>query len=171
MGIKKYICLFFLVWLFVAACGYRFAGNGEFPEETNRIFVEVLENRTSETGVENIVTSELLKEFTLRKTNNLAGSPDDADALLSGVIQFVIIQTISPKGKDAASERRVTVTVDLKLAQKDGQVIWTAKSLTDNEGYKIDENKERTEQNKREALRVLSQRIAERTMNRLSDDF
>ncbi len=54
------IWLSVIVILILAGCGYSFPGSGEFPEGVNQIFVEVLENKTSETGVENIVTSILI---------------------------------------------------------------------------------------------------------------
>jgi outer membrane lipopolysaccharide assembly protein LptE/RlpB len=46
--------------LMVTACGYRFTEERGFPGDTQRLFVKVLENKTQETGVENIVTSALL---------------------------------------------------------------------------------------------------------------
>ncbi len=160
-----------LIWLIVAACGYRFAGQGGFPDDTDRLFVKVLENRTQETGVENIVTAALLSELTLRKTDNLAGGIDNADVVLSGVVEEVAIRTISTRKRDTAGERRVTVSVALKLTKQDGNVVWATKSLSDDEGYSVDADNERTDQNRRDAIRVLSRRIAEKVVNRLSDDF
>ena len=160
-----------LIAVLCGACGYRFAGQGGFPGDSDRLFVKVLENRTQETGVENIVTAALLSELTLRKTDNLANGIAHADVVLSGVVEEVAIRTISTRGKDVAGERRVTVLVDLELKKQDGSVVWTAKNLTDDEGYLVDADKERTDQNRRDAIRVLSQRIAEKVVNRMSDDF
>jgi outer membrane lipopolysaccharide assembly protein LptE/RlpB len=168
--LKKF-WLLSLSWLLVISCGYRFAGQGGFPGDTDRLFVKVLENRTQETGVENIVTAALLSELTLRKTDNLASGLDNADVVLSGVVEEVAISTIATRKKDTAAERRVTVTVDLKLAKQNGNVVWATQDFSDNEGYSVDANNERTDQNRRDAIRVLSRRIAEKVVNRLSDDF
>jgi outer membrane lipopolysaccharide assembly protein LptE/RlpB len=154
-----------------AACGYRFAEEGGFPGDTERLFVKLLENKTQETGVESIVTSALLNELTLRKTNELASGIDDADVVLSGVVNLVTIGTISQSKPKVANERRVTVSVDLKLTQKGGDIVWAAKGLSDFEEYLVDTDTERTDANRRTAIRVLSKRIAERTVNRFSDDF
>jgi outer membrane lipopolysaccharide assembly protein LptE/RlpB len=154
-----------------AACGYRFAEQGGFPGDTERLFVKVLENKTQETGVESIVTNALLAELTLRKTDELASGFDDADVVLSGVVNLVTIVTISVSKPDVADERRVTVTVDLKLTKKDGRIVWAANDLTDFEAYLVDTNTQRTDANRRNAIRVLSKRIAERAVNRFSDDF
>lgn len=167
----KKIWLFSLSWILVISCGYRFAGEVGFPGDSDRLFVKVLENRTQETGVENIVTAALLSELTLRKTGGLASGIEHADVVLSGVVEKVAIRTIAAKKRDTASERRVTVSVDLKLAKQDGSVVWAANGLVDNEAFIVDANNERTDQNRRDAIRVLSQRIAEKVVNRLSDDF
>jgi len=153
------------------ACGYRFAEEGGFPGDTERLFVKVLENKTQETGVESIVTNALLTELTLRKTDELASGFDDADVVLSGVVNLVTLRTISVSKPDVANERRVTVTIDLKLTKKGGRIVWAAKGLSDFEAYLVDADAERTDANRRNAIRVLSKRIAERAVNRLSDDF
>jgi outer membrane lipopolysaccharide assembly protein LptE/RlpB len=159
-----------ITWL-CTACGYRFAGQGGFPGDTERLFVKVLENKTQETGVENILTAALLNELTLRKTDGLAGGIDDADVVLSGAVDLVSIKTISESEPDVADERRVTLSVDLKLTKKDGSVVWAARNLSDSEEYFVNTDPERTDASRRDAIRVLSKRIAEKAVNRFSDDF
>ncbi len=171
MSKSKFRVIIIFIAVVCCACGYRFAGESGFPGDSDGLFVKVLENRTQETGVENIVTAALLSEFTLRKTDGLASGIDHADVVLSGVVEEVAIRTISTRNKDTASERRVTVSVDLKLERQDGSVVWAAKRLTDDEGYIVEADKEHTDQNRRDAIRVLSQRIAEKVVNRMSDDF
>ena len=171
MNKSKYIAIIFLIALFCGACGYHFADQGGFPGDNERLFVKVLENKTQETGVESIVTEALLNELTLRKTNQLASGIDDADVVLSGAVSLVTINTISVSKPDVADERRVNVTVDLILTQKDGNIIWAANDLSDFEEYFVDTDTEQTDANRRDAIRVLSKRIAERTVNRFSDDF
>jgi outer membrane lipopolysaccharide assembly protein LptE/RlpB len=173
MGLSKskLKALILLIGVLYTACGYRFAGEGSLPGDTDRLFVKVLENRTQETGVENIVTAALLSELTLRKTDHLASGMDNADIVLSGEVEEVAIATIAARKKDTASERRVTVLVNLKLSQSDGSVVWKAKGFSDNQAYFVDDNNERTDANRRNAIRILSRRIAEKVVNRLSDDF
>ena len=171
MNKSKYISLIFLIACLSAACGYRFAEKRGFPGDTERLFVKVLENKTQETGVESLITAALLNELTLRKTDELASGIDDADVVLSGIVSLVTIRTISESEPGVADERRVTVSVDLKLTKKDGSIVWAAKDLSDFEEYLVDTDTEQTDANRRNAIRVLSKRIAERTVNRFSDDF
>ena len=168
---SKYILLIFLFAWLSAACGYRFAEEVGFPGDTDRLFVRLLENKTQETGVESILTAALLKELTLRKTDQLASGIDDADIVLSGAVSRVTIRTISVSKSTVADERRVTVSVDLKLEKKDGNIVWAANGLSDFEEYLVDTDTEKTDANRRNAIRVLAKRIAERTVNRFSDDF
>ena len=173
MGLNKskFIAILLFIGVLYWACGYRFAEEGGFSGDTERLFVKVLENKTQETGAESILTAALLNELTLRKTDELAGGIDDADVFLSGIVNQVTIQTISESQPDVADERRVTVSVDLKLTKKDGTIVWAAKDLSDFEEYFVDADTEQTDANRRNAIRVLSKRIAERTVNRFSDDF
>jgi outer membrane lipopolysaccharide assembly protein LptE/RlpB len=153
------------------SCGYRFAEQGGFPGDTEHLFVKVLENQTQETGVENIITAALLSELTLRKTHHLANGMANADVILSGVVKHVNITTISVSKPSVADERRVTVSVDLKLTKTDGSAAWAAKDVSDFEAYLVDLNPETTDANRRNAIRILSKRIAEKVVNRFSDDF
>jgi hypothetical protein len=168
---NKNIWFTVIILLTVGGCGYHFTGSGVFPKGADRIFVEILENKTSESGVENIVTRNLISEFTLREDEALVGNINDADSILSGAVSRVAFYTIVARGKDSAAQRRVTVWVDLKLADRDGREIWAAKGLSDNEAYSVVDDKNVTERNKRVAIAIASRRIAERALNRLTDDF
>lgn len=171
MNICKVRLSIILIAVLCGACGYRFAEQGGFPGDTERLFVNVLENQTQETGVENIITAALLSELTLRKTHNLANAMADADVVLSGIVKHVDLRTISVRQSTVADERRVTVSIDLKLTKTDGSTAWAAKDISDFEAYLVNVNQEITDANRQNAIRVLSKRIAERVVNRFSDDF
>ena len=156
--------------MFFSSCGYRFVGSGAFPAGIKSVCIPILENRTSETGVENILTNDLIYEVTRDKKVALT-SRDKADALLSGVIKSMRIDTISRKGTHSSLERRVRVTVDLKLTGPDGTVIWFAKDVSANEAYDVMPDKLATEQNRRDAISVLSKRLVERLYGRITGDF
>ena len=156
-----------LVWM---SCGYRFAGGGKFPGNVKNLFVDILENRTSETGIENTFTNDLIYEITRRKKVALTTS-DRADAVLSGTIKALAIETISRRGTLTSLERRVTITVGLQLTQSDGEIIWSAQNVSENEEYDVTSNKQATEQNRRNAILALSKRLAENVYRRLTEDF
>ena len=150
---RNNIWIIFLLLMFFSACGYRFTGGGSFPAGIRSVCVSILENRTSETGAENIFTNDLIYEIT-RGNKAVLTSKDKAGALLSGVIKSMSIETISRKGTHSSLslERRVTVTVDLKLTDPDDNIIWSAKDVSAKEAYDVMPNKMATEQNRRDAI-------------------
>ena len=167
---KKIWIIFAILWFlaFLSACGYRFAGGGTLPSGIKSVCVTILENRTSEIGVENTFTNDLIYEFT---RNGRIASIDKADALLSGVVKSMSIETISRSGAHTSIERRVTITLDLKLTDNDGRIIWSAKGISGNEAYVVASDKLSTEQNRRNAISTLSERLAEKVYNSLTEDF
>ena len=82
---QKYIWPVIVILLFFSACGYRFAGSGNLPGGIQTVAIEILENRTTETGLENTITNDLIYEFS-RKGRRVQKDSKKADAVLTGVI-------------------------------------------------------------------------------------
>jgi outer membrane lipopolysaccharide assembly protein LptE/RlpB len=167
---KKYAWAIILLGSLFSACGYRFAGGGSLPSGITSVSVEMFQNRSAETGVETIITNDLIYEFTRHEQVVVTGS-DKADAILTGVVQSISERTISHRGEYTSDERRVVVNVDLQLKNKSGGVIWSAKGVSENEAYKVMSGKQSTERSKRLAIQRLSKRLAENIFNRLTADF
>jgi len=167
---RRNIWIILFLPIFFSACGYRFTGGGSFPAGIKSICVVTLENRTSETGAENIFTNDLIYEVT-RDNKVVLTSKGKAEALLSGVIKSMNIKTISRKGTHSSLERRVTITVDVKLTDPNGKVIWSANDVSANEAYDVMSDKLATEQKRRNAISALSKRLAEKLYARITDDF
>ncbi len=152
---QKIKIIFFILCLLilVSGCGYRFAGTGDFAEGTESIFIPILENRTSESRLEKLVTDDLIYVFTKNRKDILAGSIDDADAVLYGIVNSISTTTISRDDPNTSSERSVKLFVDTKLVVPEGRVIWRVKGITADEAYNVvPDNKYRTEQNRQEAI-------------------
>jgi outer membrane lipopolysaccharide assembly protein LptE/RlpB len=167
---QKYMWAVIFIPLFFSACGYRFAGSGNLPEGIQTVAIEIFENRTSETGLENIITNDLIYEFT-RKGRSVQKNSKAADAILTGVIVSERITTISRQAQQSPLARRVEITVNLKLTGSDGGVKWSVSGVSQFEEYDVSTDKESTETNKRQAIKSLSKKLAEKVHNRLTDDF
>ena len=162
------ICLLIIMF---SGCGYRFTGGGNFPSDVKSIFVTNFKNRTSESGLETIITNELIDEFTKNRKDALASRQDEAEAVLTGVVKSIDISTISHDEINISNERRVTIRVDLKLVHK-GRSIWNASSISADEAYSVVAgDKVRTEQNKNRAIALAADRLSEKIFNRLTEDF
>ena len=140
------------------------------PEGIKSLSIKMLENRTSETGAENIFTNDLIYEISSFGKVSLT-KEDSADGILTGVIKSMRIDAISHRDSYSSLERRVIITLSLKLTDPTGRVIWSAKELSANEDYIVSSDKQATERNRREAVKTLSKRLAEKVYNRLTDDF
>ncbi|MFC1887046.1 LPS assembly lipoprotein LptE [Thermodesulfobacteriota bacterium] len=174
MADLKLIRLAFLLGMLmtISQCAYRFEGDTRLPGDINRLCITILDNRTSETGLENIFTSALIHEFSLRNSNVLT-SKDEADAVLSGGIRSMRIETIARSGTQggASIERRVTLGVLLSLTDRDGKLIWTSGELTGYEEYQVALDKIVTEQYRKDAIVHLVERLAETIYNHIAADF
>ena len=157
--------------LISSACGYRFSGKENLPAGVKRVFVTVFENRTMETGVEILFTDDIIQEFIRNRKDSLANSRTGADAILSGTVESIRIRTISSEGTHTPLKRRVWATISLKLTGSDGRIVWKKNGISESEPYDVMPLKQETEQNRRDALSVLSKKIAERVYFRLTDDF
>jgi len=156
----------------LAGCGYHFKGMGlTAPEGVSTVAITVLENRTSQSGIETVFTNDLAYEFTRSKVLRVVGK-DTADAVLSGTIMSLREDTISRTASYDSAERRVTITLDLALERADGKVIWSDRALSDKEAFKVNPSaKLVTEKNKRVAIKAMSERLAEKIHNRILQGF
>jgi hypothetical protein len=153
------------------ACGYRFQGGIRLPDQAQRIHIETFQNRTNQELLEALVTNAIVFEFTKRSETLIVDEPSQADLVMKGVIQSLESQTLSSRRKDAAGERRVTLRLDVQLARPDGQVVWEAKGLSDNDAYPVTDDKFQNDFRERRTAAAVATRIAERIFNRFTDDF
>jgi outer membrane lipopolysaccharide assembly protein LptE/RlpB len=159
------------VFVVLAGCGYHPKGMGlTAPPGVRTIAVTVLENRTAESGIETRFTSDLAYEFTRSKIVQVVGR-DTADAVLSGIIVSLKEDTISHTASYESDERRVTMTMNLALKGTDGRVIWSRRHLSDREAFKVASDKLATERNRRAAIEVISERLAEKVHNAIFQGF
>jgi outer membrane lipopolysaccharide assembly protein LptE/RlpB len=153
-------------------CGYHFSGSGSLPAGVTRVFIAMLENRSAETGVESLFTNDLIYEFTRNRKESLVQERSSADGILTGTIVSLSVDNISRSSVSTATERRVTGRLNLKLESPEGRVLWSSGNIVERQAYTVvDGNKTATDQNKSDAIAVLSSRLAESAFNRMTDDF
>ena len=153
------------------ACGYHMAGSGKLPGGIQKIAVNVLENRSGETGVETTMTNAVVIELN-RRRKGVVVDEAQAEGILGGTIESLRSDTVSHKGSHTSLERRVYVTVSLKLTDPKGKVLWKANRLQAEQAYPVVEgDKPATENNRRQAIATLAQRLAENIYRRLTDEF
>jgi len=167
---STYKIIIILLIISSTACGYHFSKGGQLPDDITRLSIGVFENRTSETGLENTVTNDLINQF-IRFNKFELTSRLESEGHLTGIIESSKITAISYKSAHQATERRITIVLSLKLESPDGKRLQSIKAISENETYEVASNKIATEQNKKSALTELSERIAERIYYHLTDEF
>jgi outer membrane lipopolysaccharide assembly protein LptE/RlpB len=160
-----------LLWA-LAACGYHLKGSGlSAPEGVQTIAVTLLENRTADSGIETVFTSDLAYEFTRSKVLTVVDA-QTADAVLSGTIRSMRVETIAHRADYGSAERRVTMTLDLTFMSREGRVLWSDPKVYDYEAYKVyPDDRFATDRSRREAIETISERVAEKVHNRILHGF
>ena len=157
--------------LLLCGCGYGFAGGGGPPKGLNTIFVRLIENQTAEIGAEIILTDQLKNEF-IRKYKGEIVAEEQAEGILSGKITEVRSWTIARRSAQSPLEKRVSVTIDLTLKNKAGDVVWFTRGMRGSEAYSVSQSdKALTESNKRQAIELICLRLGEDAYYRMTDDF
>jgi len=153
------------------SCGYRFAGGEGLPQGIESLYIQLLDNKTTEPGIDIVMTSELKNEF-IQKYRSALVDRETAEAILSGAVVGIQTETVARRGALTALERSVSMTIDLALKTSGNERIWFAKGITMSDTYTVvSGDKEVNERNKRNALKDLAGRIAEISFYRLTDDF
>ena len=167
--INKNIIYILLFWVFTS-CGYHFSGGGEFPENIKKIKIEIFKNKTSSNTIATVLTNDLIYE-TGRNKNITITDKDSADAIITGEIKSLGIAVIAHTGGYVSSEKRVTVTVSVKITGKDGKLIWSRETISAQEAFKTNQTKSIEEQNQNSAIVILSKRLAELIHSSITDNF
>lgn len=156
--------------VFAAGCGYRFTGGGKLPGDIRRIAIEAFDNRSGESGIESIITNDVINAFTRHPAVEVTGM-DEAQAVLSGVIRAARTRPLSHWSAYTTAERQITIVADIALTTPDGEVLWSAKGMEASGDYIVEEDRLPTEQNKKSAVADLSGKLAQRIYNRMTDRF
>lgn len=156
--------------LTLVSCGYQFEGGGYVRNDVTRVAVRVLENNSSETGAGVTFTNALIREI-LQKTDTKIVDEAQATAVLEGTVQAIRFATLSRSTTESVIDRRVSALVDLKLLNREGEVIWSVKDFSSTQEYTVSEDKITDEGNIREAVEKIATRSAEKLVSKLLNNF
>ena len=169
---KKLICPVLTIinlLIILTSCGYRFASHGKLPENILSIHIAIFENHTGEIGIEHIFTNDLISEFI--KNGIKSTTREKADAVLTGIIDTMEINTVSSRDSSTSLERRITGVVSTSLTGINGNTIWLDSNISENETYNVLTEKAGTAYGKKTAIRAVSKRIAQDIYDRITQEF
>jgi outer membrane lipopolysaccharide assembly protein LptE/RlpB len=169
-SLKRLISAAWLVLLSLVSCGYQFEGGGYIHDDVSRVAVRVFENKSTETGAGIRFTNALIREI-IQKTDTKIVDESTATAILEGSITAVTFSELSRSTTESVVERRVSATVDLRLINAEGDVIWSVKDFSTNDDYTVSQDKLTDETNKREAVDKIALRSAEKLITKMLTNF
>ena len=154
----------------VGGCGYRLQGGGFLNKDVTRVSVAIFENKSSESNASISFTNKLIREIT-SKTDTLVVDAADTTRKISGTVKSITFSTLSRSSSEDVTEREVTALVDVSLVGGDGKILWSVKSFPATESYTVSSNSVNDDANKREAVDLIAERMAERIVSMMISDF
>lgn len=153
----------------LSACGY--SNPYVQPDEneitgdkpgTYSIYVNMWRNNTSELGLQSEMKQSLVRWLKKSPHFSMARTPEQADYILSGVIESLHLPGLSYGTFDRAVELRAEMTFSAELKKRDtGEIILKRGDADWHESYSVGRDAADMEMNKREALREIADNIAE----------
>ena len=158
------LCL--VIFLTIPGCGYHFGGTGsQAPGNIHSVAVDVLENRTSQVGIEAIFTNAILTQF-IRWKRLPVRPHDEAEAVLGGSIARISTDAVAHSRPEKTLETRVTITLALTLKRVEtNEILWENPDLSYFEEYLETGDALLTDRLRREAIRAIAEFLAEKIYN------
>ncbi len=167
----KHLFLSALLVLLVAGCGYHPVGQGNFPDDVGAIQVSLFENRTYEPLLEDIVTNQVIEEFSRRRPLRVVSGEANADARLEGAVTKFQVNAVSYDPDDRIGQFRATVAIEATLRSlDDGRVLWKGGSSW-SQNYPINADKSVQEDNEAAAIRLIAERLAQNLYYQMQQNF
>jgi outer membrane lipopolysaccharide assembly protein LptE/RlpB len=132
--------LVLLLALASAGCGYHTAGHAaKLPPDLKTIAIPTFVNHTHTYRVEQVLTTAVVREFLSRTHYRIANeASDSADATLRGDVlttEFAPLTYDSSTGR--ASSALITVTMRVKLVDRQGKVLYQNENYVFREQYQV----------------------------------
>jgi hypothetical protein len=130
-----------------AACGYRLhSSRGEMPQGIQSLGIPTFRNLTTQYKIEQIISSAVLREFTLRTQIPINSSSTGVDSVLDGEIRNVSSMPVTFGTQTVGSQTfgstyMVTVQISVKLKRlSDSSILWQDENFLYREQYVLNAN-------------------------------
>ena len=129
-----------LSFLFTTACGYHVAGHSNLlPKDVKTIAIPSFGNATVRPKVPRLLSADLTREFISRTHYTIVADPNQADAVLTGMLlTFNNYPVLSDPVSGRSTGVQVAVTVQVTLTdRRTNKVLFTRPSLEFRDRYEI----------------------------------
>jgi outer membrane lipopolysaccharide assembly protein LptE/RlpB len=160
-----------LCLLCFSGCGYQLVGKAtNVPPGISSIAIPTFKNSTFEPGIEIPFTQAFLFEMMSDKRVKVVNR-SEADCVLEGAITYFYLISVTYNRSGLVQEYQSTVTMDLTLKKKTGEVLWIERGLTESRWFRASSNALTNEANKAAAIQQTAAFVAERIRNRFFYNF
>lgn len=143
--LRSPILLAALLALALSGCGYSLAGRASnLPEDIQSIYVETLENNTSRSQVEQILTQAISDELVTRRRFKVVNSAGEADAILRGTVLSFAVRPLTFDDEGLATNFEINITADMafqrppRAGEEEGEVVWSNSRYIFREDYPLE---------------------------------
>ena len=164
------LILFLFLMVHASSCGYRMAGRGKLPGGVSRVSVGMFENRTVQEEAGQIFSKALVQELVRFSHGNVV-TKSRAQAFISGVVRSVSMGALTRSSDDSVLERRITVVLDMEMRGTDGELIWSRRGISHEDVCRVSQVNVTDEEVKKVVLGEMAQRVAQRIVGIMTDDF
>ena len=137
--------LWTVLLLGLAGCGYTLVGRASnLPPDTESIYLSPLENATTRTQVEQILTQALADELVTRRRFSVVRSESEADAVLKGKVLSFSVKPVTFDSNGLADSFEITINADMKLQRvstgldEEGEILWSNARYTFRDDYLVE---------------------------------
>ncbi len=167
-----FLILFLVPLLLLSGCGYRnpYLGSGDSSRSWQTLHLPVWANRTSQLGLESTFQRSLHSWFKRTPRLRVVPARENADLVLEGEILAISLPGAAFDVNNQAREVSATLVVRYSLRDAGtGAIIWQEEQQPLNRFYAIGATPAATLDNRRNALAVLADELAERIYERTMD--
>ena len=122
----------------ISGCGYRVASKNRLSPQFRTLAVLPLENKTTTSEVEQILTRSLVRAFVEKSAYQLINDPSKADAVLRGVVSGLRASPVIFRRGTFGSTFLVTLQAQVELEdQRSGEILYKNDGYIFREQYQI----------------------------------
>lgn len=132
--------LLLLVLCSVAGCSYRLAGKGTIlPEHVKRIAVPLFKNETDQPDIAQRITEQVADEFIRRGGYTTTSTPENAEALLTGVVTSYRRYPVGVRTNGRADRYEIEIQAQAELQDLVNDVtLWKDDHFVFRDQYDVD---------------------------------
>ena len=156
-----------------AGCGYTLVGKtSTLPPSVRVIRFQTLANKTTRVGVEQRLSSEIVKELASRGRFSVQAQAAGADADLAGEVTGFDLFAVAFDDGGRAKEYQVRITARVSLKTlPDEKVLWENPSFTFQENYALSTSASSYVDRENEAIDRVAERFAASLVSSLLEGF